>query len=247
VGRRRLGVALTLAAIALATAPVAAAETCPGVRPGAVVNTPTEQCTLNFLFADKGGSYIGTAGHCILDGGPLGGDVGEAVWGSGGPVATDASGTRIGEFAYAILQSPKDFALIRLDPGVAASPQMCHYGGPTGINASQYSDAVALSYYGNGLGVGTAAPARSAIAFGMPDPNHVYAFGASIPGDSGAGIESSDGQAVGVVVTTGAHAGTVGTGGVDAGTVGITRLGPQLARANQMLGSSLALQTAAQL
>jgi len=78
----------------------------------------------------------------------------------------------------------------------------------------------------------------------MPDPNHVYALGASIPGDSGAGIESSDGRAVGVVVTTGAHAGSIGGGGVDAGTVGITRLGPQLARAGQVLGTSLALQTA---
>jgi SAM-dependent MidA family methyltransferase len=43
------------------------------------------------------------------------------------------NGNRIGEFAYAILQDPKDFALIRLDPGVAANPQMCHFGGPTGV------------------------------------------------------------------------------------------------------------------
>ena len=57
-------------------------------------------------------------------------------WAAGsGPVARDGNGNRIGEFAYAILQEPKDFALIRLDSGVAASPQMCHFGGPTGTNS----------------------------------------------------------------------------------------------------------------
>ena len=78
---------------------------------------------------------MGTAGHCILGESPVGGDVGEESWAPGtGPVASDADGNRIGEFAYAILQDPKDFAVIRLDAGVEASPQMCHFGGPTGTN-----------------------------------------------------------------------------------------------------------------
>jgi hypothetical protein len=75
----------------------------------------------------------------------------------------------------------------------------------------------------------------------MPDPDHVFAQGAVVPGDSGSGIISADGRALGVVVTVGVHSGSIGTGGVDAGVVGITRLPPQLARAAQVLGVGLTL------
>ncbi|MGH9111199.1 MAG: hypothetical protein ACRDZN_02700 [Acidimicrobiales bacterium] len=213
---------------------------CPGVRPGAIVNTDKGQCTFNFLFTGSDGErYIGTAGHCILDGG--GGDAGEMTWLPGmGPEARDRNEARIGEFVYAILQDPKDFALIRLDPGIFADPQMCHFGGPTGINADMGS--VVLHYYGNGVGVGLAFPARTGFALGMPDPDHVFAQGLVVPGDSGAGIISDDGRAVGVIVTVGVHSGSLLA--LDAGTVGITRLAPQVARASQVLGIGLTLQTA---
>lgn len=222
---------------------------CPGVRPGAVVNSDAGQCTFNFLFtAANGARYMGTAGHCILGESPIGGDVGEQSWAAGsGPVARDGDGNRIGEFAYAILQDPKDFALIRLDSGVNASPQMCHFGGPTGTNDDRGSATTVLQHFGNGIGVGDVLPARSALAIGMPDPDHVYAQGAVVPGDSGSGIISADGRAVGVIVTTGLHSSSIGTGGVDAGTMGITRLTPQVNRAEQVLGTDLTLQTAPQL
>jgi hypothetical protein len=92
--------------------------------------------------------------------------------------------------------------------------------------------------------VGTALPARSHLAIGMPDPDHVFANGVAAPGDSGSGVISSDGQAVGVLVTVGPHTALVGTSGVDAGTGGITRIPPQEARAEQVLGIGLDLQTA---
>jgi hypothetical protein len=232
--------------IEVPTAAPVGTGTCPGVRPGAIVNSDAGQCTFNFLFnGSDGRRYMGTAGHCILGESPIGGDVGEESWAPGtGPVAEDANGNRIGEFAYAILEDPKDFAVIRLDSGVAASPQMCHFGGPTGTNTSQGSDPVVLNHFGNGVGVGTVLPARSALAIGMPDPDHVYAEGAVVPGDSGSGIISSDGGAVGVIVTTGIHSSSIGTGGIDAGTMGVTRLAPQQARAGQVLGVGLTLQTA---
>ena len=228
-----------------AAAPVGTG-TCPGVRPGAIVNSDVGQCTFNFLFnGTDGRRYMGTAGHCILGESPIGGDVGEESWAPGtGPVATDSEGNRIGEFAYAILQDPKDFAVIRLDSGVEASPQMCHFGGPTGTNTDLGSAPVVLNHFGNGIGVGSVLPARSAVAFGTPDPDHVFAAGAVVPGDSGSGIISSDGRAVGVIVTTGLHSSSIGTGGIDAGTMGITRLAPQEARAEQVLGLGLTLQTA---
>jgi hypothetical protein len=222
---------------------------CPGVRPGAIVESDTGQCTFNFLFAGGDGrTYIGTAGHCILGESPVGGDVGEEVWAPGdGPEARDGTGARIGEFAYAILQDPKDFALIRLDAGVAASAQMCHFGGPTGVNSDLASGPVVIHHHGNGVGVGTVLPARTGVALGMPDPDHVFAQHVAVPGDSGSGVISDDGRAVGVLVTVGVHTGSIGTGGVDAGIVGITRLAPQVGRAAQVLGTSVTLVTAATL
>lgn len=227
-------------------APPVGIGSCPGVRPGAIVESDAGQCTFNFLFSGSDGNrYIGTAGHCILGESPIGGDVGEQSWSAGsGPVARDASGNRVGEFAYAILQDPKDFALIRLDSGVQASAQMCHFGGPTGINSDQTSATTVLHHFGNGIGVGIVLPARSAVAFGLPDADHVYAEGAVVPGDSGSGIISADGRAVGVIVTTGIHSSSIGTSGIDVGTMGITRLGPQLERASEVLGLGFALQTA---
>ena len=228
-----------------AAAPVGTGP-CPGVRPGAIVRSDAGQCTFNFLFQGSDGSrHIGTAGHCILGESPIGGDVGEESWAPGtGPVARDAGGNRIGEFSYAILQDPKDFALIRVDPGVNASAQMCHFGGPTGTNDDRPSSPVVLNHFGNGVGVGSVLPPRSALAFGMPDPDHVFAEGAVVPGDSGSGIISSDGRAVGVIVTTGIHAASIGTSGIDGGTMGVTRITPQVNRAEQVLGTQLDIQTA---
>jgi len=230
-----------------AATPIGTGE-CPGVRPGATVESDAGLCTFNFLFQGADGRrYIGTAGHCILGESPIGGDVGEESWAPGtGPVARDSEGDRIGEFAYAVLEDPRDFALIRLDAGVPASPQMCHFGGPTGVNSDRPGalPPTVLNHFGNGVGVGDVLPARSALAFGMPDPDHVFAEGAVVPGDSGSGIISADGRAVGVIVTTGVHTAAIGSSGIDAGTVGITRIAPQLARAEQVLGTGLTLQTA---
>src|SRR5262245_58249226 len=55
-----------------AAAPVGTTA-CPGVRPGAIVNSEVGQCTFNAVFAGSNGSvYIGTAGHCILGESPIG-------------------------------------------------------------------------------------------------------------------------------------------------------------------------------
>jgi hypothetical protein len=190
---------------------------------------------------------MGTAGHCILGmTDPPPGQASEVTWAPGtGPEAKDADGKRIGEFAYGILQDEKDFSLIRLDPGVEASPEMCHFGGPTGLNTDETPDLVELEYYGLGVGIGTVLPARSAVAAGLPSPDHVYALGLALPGDSGSGVISSDGRAVGVLVSVGLHGLGVYENGVDFGTIGITRLAPQLARASEKLHTPLELVTAA--
>ena len=220
--------------------------TCPGVRPGGVIHTEVGQCTMNFLFETPAHErFIGTAGHCILGEGPVADRAGEKTWRKGeGSVVKDGTGHRIGEFAYAVLQDPKDFALIRLDPGVESSPEMCDFGGPTGINDDMTGDPTVLQYFGNGVAIGTALPARSAVALGLPNADHVYAAGLALPGDSGSAVISDDGRAVGVLVTVGVHGfGVDGNGGVDFGTVGITRIAPQMKRAADALGIQLSMVT----
>jgi hypothetical protein len=225
---------------------------CEGVRPGALVESragkhPADRtfCTLNFLFRGSDGRrYIGTAGHCVLGESSFDSEGGSKRWRRGGPRARDSEGDRIGRYAYAVLEDPRDFALIRLRRGVESSPRMCHFGGPTGVNADQPTRTVVLNYYGNGLVAGETVPARTLYAFGMPDPDHVYANGPAVMGDSGAPVNSADGRAVGVLVTFGLHVGSIGSEGIDAGVVGITRLPPQLQRASEALGIRLRLLTA---
>ncbi len=227
---------------------------CPGVRPGSVIQTASGACSLNFMFTDpRGDRYMGTAGHCVLATSPLGQqDNGEETFDAGdGPEAQDLQGNRIGEFVYAIQSDPKDFALIRLDDGVEASPQVCSFGGPTGIDDSRPGllEPTVLSSYGNPLGVGTGVTAKSFLALGMPDPDHVFATGLVLPGDSGGPVLNEQGEAVGLVVSTGLHLGDslVSGDGLDVGLVGITRLTPQLERAEDALGTDLELVTAPRL
>lgn len=219
--------------------------TCPGVRPGAVVISEHGSCTLNFLF--KGSdrrTYIGTAGHCILARGEP-----EQVWPeTSGPVASDSGEERFGEFAYAIFDGPHDFALIRVDRGVKTDPQMCYWGGPTGINKDLEAELITARFFGQGVGMGRAReiekntlPARSAVALGTENPDHVYATGPAIFGDSGAAVISSDGRAVGDLVTGGI---SLANRPSDIGSIGISRLMPNVKQAQEALGLKLKLQTA---
>jgi len=159
-------------------------------------------------------------------------------------VAKDSTGKRFGEFAYAILQEPLDFSLIRLDPGVEASPEMCQFAGPTGVNEDVSDGPKVLQYFGNGVGIGSTLPARSAVAAGFPSPEHVYAVGLALPGDSGSAVISDDGRAVGVLVTTGVHGVGFDQNGVDFGTMGIIRITPQINQAQKALGLKLTMVTA---
>lgn len=226
---------------------------CGGVRPGARVGLAGGGgCTLNFLFVGSDARrYIGTAGHCLIGAegeGPVQETKdGEISWRPGsGIVATDDTGKRIGESAYAIHLDGYDFALIRLDRGVRSSPSMCHWGGPKGINSDMTDGAVLLRHYGHGAGSGRApviimgnepylVPARSALTTSLSDPLRVYAWGHASFGDSGGPVISDDGRAVGVTVSLSTL--PVLTGG----NVGITRLPIQVRRAEKMMGISLRL------
>jgi len=213
-------------------------EACGGVRPGSPVLTPVGQCTLNFLWrGSDGDAYIGTAGHCLLEGT----DRTEAVYGPGdGPQARDAAGHPIGEFAYAALDSVGDFALIRLYPDVQASPEICRFGGPTGMDAGALPPLTPLHHVGRGSLTGSLVPARTQLVVDGSDIRMVTGLGVASAGDSGSPVLSLDGRAVGVVVATGPALPLAPTGLF----VFSVRIAPEMGRASAAMGVAFDLVTA---
>lgn len=200
---------------------------CPGVRPGAVLMTGTERCTFGFLFQGSDRRrYASTAGHCAFSPDPATDTT--KVWKPGtGPVVKDAAGKQVGRYVYATVRGQfQDFALIRLDPGVASNPQMCHFGGPTKLTTEIHNRDVLVHHYGQGTGLQDV-PARTGdMFFGLYRPDYVYFYGASTGGDSGAPVVDDTGAAVGLVteLTT-----------PFTGNVGVNRPAPHLAAAAKAL------------
>ncbi len=212
-------------------------EACGGIRPGSPVLTPVGQCTLNFLWKGSDGrSYIGTAGHCLLEGSSQT----QAVFAPGqGPAARDGSGHRIGEFAYGALDEVADFALIRLDPGVPASPEICRFGGPTGMAVGPVPALTPLHHVGRGSLTGSLVPARTQLAVDGDDIRVLTGLGVASAGDSGSPVVSLDGKAVGVVVATGPALPLAPTGLL----VFSMRIAPEMGRASAAMGIAFELVT----
>jgi hypothetical protein len=130
---------------------------------------------------------------------------------------------------------------------------MCSFGRPRGVYTTNTANPVALQYYGNGIAMRSVLPARSAVAMGTPHPDHVYAAGLALPGDSGSRVMTADGwrsasSSPPVSTASGTHP-APSTPQPPArratSAQGITRLGRQLARASEQLGVPLELVTAA--
>ena len=214
-------------------------SSCPGVRPGALYTRGSDGigCSMSFMFRGSDGyNYAASAGHCIWATQTVGTAAGkEEKWGPGdGMETTDSSGTRIGRFAYGAWTDDRDFSLIRLEPGVTPSAAMCYFGGPTSMYTAHSSTPVFIKHFGNGLLFGDVVPARTAVAEDTSDPMNVYALSGSAPGDSGSGVITGDGQALGTLVALDLLGRTI-----------ITRLDASVARAEQVTGIRFTLLTAA--
>lgn len=134
-----------------------------------------------------------------------------------------------------------DFALILLAPNTTATPQVCHFGGPTGLNDTHTGDPAVLEFYGQGQAMSSVVPARTGVATNTQDPDYVYAQAPISLGDSGGPWMTNDGRAIGYLTHI------VGYGPLPSTEVSVAlvrRLGPQLEAAERALGTNLIMVTA---
>lgn len=230
--RNLVDTACRLTANGVTTPPVGDTP-CPGVRPGAAYVTSIGGCTLGYVFSGSDrNTYVATAGHCAVD------NMTTVVWrGNAGPIAGDpATGKEFGRFAFAVREDGKtDFALIRLNRGVPWNPEMCYFGGPTGIATNVDFKPVALVHYGNGIGMDYTQARTAYAVHGLRRPDFVTAFGVMSPGDSGGPVNTEAGLAVGTVDEIAVNGN---------GHVIVQRIGPNIAAAQKALGLRLTLRTA---
>jgi hypothetical protein len=233
------------AAAPAATAGPAAEATAPLVRPGLTYTVGEAGCSFAFLFRGSDGrDYAATAGHCVLL------DDAQQVWrGETGPRVVTPDGRAVGRFAYARMDSGDgavqdvDLAFIRLDRGLFGNPQMCGWGGPTGLLTTEVRGRTELRHNGGGLVLGEAAPSRAAVTDRLLRQPRMHALGAVSFGDSGSGTTTADGTAVGINVTLEPFVRGDGDG-TFAYTVGMQRLDLAITEASQALGVRLSLRTA---
>lgn len=190
------------------------------VHPGVQTFTDGAQCTANFVFTNGTDVLIGQAAHCAGTGGatetdgclagtlPLGTEV--EIDGASSPgtmvysswVAMQANDEQNGNTC-----ANNDFALVRIDPADAGSvnPSVPFFGGPTGLGAtSAFGDKV-YTYGNSGLRFGlTPTSPKEGYSLGQAADgwtHDVYTVTPGVPGDSGSGVLSADGAALGTLST----------------------------------------------
>jgi hypothetical protein len=215
---------------------------------------------MGFLFVGSDKSrYASTVGHCVLDvttnfeqnrtwpvgSGPV---VSAKPNADGSATATGAIGRVVfAEFRKAPDGDNYDFALIRLDRGVRASPSVRELGGPRGIDGDLTDAPTQLFFYGQADLISTVQSSRQLLATTLHNPEHVYANGPAGPGDSGAPVLDGDGRAVGLILGAGGNDVAVDNDGSvyvghDQALNRIVRLKPVLRHAAVALHVALKLQ-----
>lgn len=212
------------------------------IRPGVQVVSPTGQCTSNFVFTspDNATLYLGLAAHCV-DGLALGTKV-------------DVGGVATGTLAYsswltmddvnetdAATLDANDFALILLPAEARSSvhPAMRHFGGPV-AQADSRSVAAGdkvLTYGNSGLRqeIEPASWHEGYVLDTSEWTTWIYTAGPGVPGDSGSGVLTRDGKALGILVTL--------TILPTAGSNGVTHLDKALEYAREHAGLDVRLAT----
>ncbi len=201
------------------------------IHPGTMMYTAGAQCTANFVYTDgSGATYVGYAAHCAGQGAatdtngcdtpslPLGTKV-DFV--EGGSLVSGGEVVGTGTLAYSswitMQQSGEsnadacaynDLALVKVDAGSLpdVNPSVPFFGGPTGLDTDGTAAGDKVYSYGNSSlrgDVDELSPKHGASlgAEGNGWTHTVYTVTPGIPGDSGSGFMSQDGQAVGTLST----------------------------------------------
>ncbi len=208
----------------MALAPSGAAAWAPPssatIHPGVQTFTGGGQCTANFVFTGAGGTYIGQAAHCAGTGAATETDGCDAEsLPLGTPVRVQGA-SRPGTLAYSswlAMQAAgerdpdacafNDFALVKLDPADVGkvNPSLPGFGGPTGVGGPGNRRATVFSFGNSSLrgGIRPLGPKQGLVVdtTGNGWSRTVYSVTPGLPGDSGSGFVSVNGEAIGVLST----------------------------------------------
>ncbi len=206
---------------AIAAAPTWAPAGQATVHPGVQTDTEGGECTGNFIFYNAKDVFIGQAAHCA--------GTGAATETSGCSAESKPLGTPVkiggaskpGTLVYSSWITMKqrgeqdantcdfnDFALVKIDPADVGkvNPTMPFFSGPTGIATTAPATGDRLLTYGNSPlrgGVSALSP-KEGISVGTEGDgwSHTcYTATPGVPGDSGSGVLTNDGKALGVLAT----------------------------------------------
>ena len=207
------------------------------IHPGVQMDSPSGQCTANFVFTNGADVLLGFAAHCVGTGAATdtnGCDAGSLALGT--PVTIQGA-TRPGTLVYSswlAMQAAgetdtnaceyNDFALVRVAAADVASvnPSIPHWGGPTGLNTTGNAALSRVYSYGNSslrFGITLLSP-KTGTSLGTTGggwTHPVYTVSPGIPGDSGSAFLDAEGRATGVLATLAIAplAGSNGVGDLD--------------------------------
>lgn len=217
-----------LVTLGVVTAPAAGAAPQVGsgpIHPGVVTDSEGGgSCTSNFVFASGSRTFLGQAAHCAGTGQATetdGCSSGSGPIGTPVKILADDGTERIGTLAYSSWLTMQkvgetdpdtcafnDLALVELSPADAAdvSPNIPHFGGPTGLDTDGLQIGEEVYSYGNSplrQGLDPLSPKQGVSAGdgGSGWSHEVYTVTPGIPGDSGSAFLDSEGKAVGVLST----------------------------------------------
>jgi hypothetical protein len=159
-------------------------------------------CTMNFVFTDGPSSYIGTAGHCAASGQTVIAQVGVRVDPTDTAIVSLAAiGSVVSSWNNGI---GRDFALVKINPGLKVVPGVAGALGPTGVFCG---DPVGqpVMHYGHGY-IFFVEQGNPKFGEVIPDLTLLVPFttangfnwvGYGLPGDSGSEVMNDAGLAVG--------------------------------------------------
>jgi hypothetical protein len=190
------------------------------IHPGVQTFTEGAQCTANFVFTNGSDVLIGQAAHCAGLGAATDTNGCEAeTLPLGTPVEVDGA-SRLGTLVYSSWVTMQgngesdadtcaynDFALVKLDPADVGSvnPSVPSWGGPTALGATSSTFDKVYTYGNSSLRFGlTPTSPKEGYSLGQSAggwTHDIYTVTPGIPGDSGSGILSADGAALGTLST----------------------------------------------